>query len=61
MTRLVMCSTLGASVRGGFWKGLVDWILGSLMLLVMVFVRMDMDRKVRVWGTHHGNSGMKRE
>lgn len=61
MTRLVMCSTLGASTRGGFWKGLIDWILGSLMLLVMVFVRMDMDRKVRVWGKRHGDSGTKRE
>lgn len=61
MTRLVMCSTLGASIRGGFWKGLIDWILGSLMLLVMVFVRMDMDRKVRVWGKRHGDSGTKRE
>lgn len=61
MTRLVMCSTLGASIRGGFWKGLIDWILGSLMLLVMVFVRIDMDRKVRVWGKRHGDSGTKRE
>lgn len=61
MTRAVMCSTLGASIRGGFWKGLIDWLFGSLMLLVMVFVRADMDRKVRAWGKRYGDSGMKRE
>lgn len=61
MTRAVMCSTLGASIRGGFWKGLIDWLLGSLMLLVMVFVRIDMDRKVRNWGRLHGDTGMRRD
>lgn len=59
-TRLVMCSTLGASGRGGFWKGLLDWIAGSVMLLVMVFVRGDMDRQIRNWGTQYGDSGMKK-
>ncbi|ROW11845.1 hypothetical protein VPNG_04941 [Cytospora leucostoma] len=59
MTRVVMCSTLGASARGGFWKGLLDWFVGSLMLIVMVIVRGDMDRKVRNWGKRQGDSGMK--
>lgn len=59
MTRLVMTSTLGASGRGGFAKGFVDWMLGSLMLLVMVFVRGDMDRRVRNWGRQYGDSGQK--
>lgn len=59
MTRFVMCSTLGASVRGGFWKGLVDGIMGCLGLLIMVLVRQDMDRKVKNWGKKHGDSGMK--
>lgn len=59
-TRLVMCSTLGPSGRGGFWKGLLDWIVGSAMLLAMVFVRGDMDRQVRNWGKQYGDSGMKK-
>lgn len=59
LTRVVMCSTMGASVRGGFWKGLIDWVIGCVMLLVMVFVRRDMDRKVWNWGRQWGDSGMK--
>lgn len=59
LTRFVMCSTLGASVRGGFFKGILDTVLGWLGLIVMVFVRGDMDRKVRSWGKRHGDSGMK--
>lgn len=59
-TRLVMCSTLGPSGRGGFWKGLLDWIVGSVMLLAMVFVRGDMDRQVRDWGKKYGDSGVKK-
>lgn len=60
MTRLVMTSILGASGRGGFVKGLIDWMLGSVMLLVMVFVRGGMDREVRNWGRQYGDSGQKR-
>lgn len=59
MTRLVMTSTLGGSGRGGFGKGLVDWMLGSLMLFVMVLVRGAMDRQVRNWGKQYGDSGQK--
>lgn len=59
LTRFVMCSTLGASVRGGVLKGLLDTFLGWLGLIVMVFVRGDMDRKVRSWGKRYGDSGMK--
>lgn len=58
LTRLVMTSALGGSWRGGLWKGLVDWILGSVMLFVMILVRGDMARQVRrlgrlAWGFRH--------
>ncbi|KAF3763195.1 NAD(P)-binding protein [Cryphonectria parasitica EP155] len=59
MTRFVMCGTLGASVRGGFLKGLLDWFLGCLALLVLVFVRQDMDSKVRKWAKRFGDSGFR--
>ncbi|ROV99669.1 hypothetical protein VSDG_02980 [Cytospora chrysosperma] len=59
LTRFVMCSTMGASGRGGFLKGLLDTFLGWLGLIVMVFVRGEMDRKVRSWGKRYGDSGMK--
>lgn len=58
MTRLVMTSVLGGSIRNGW--AVLDTILSWLMSLVMVFVRWDMDRKVRKWGTEYGPSGMKR-
>ncbi|ROW06198.1 hypothetical protein VMCG_04512 [Cytospora schulzeri] len=59
LTRFVLSTTIGASKRGGFLQALVDWILGCLGLLIMVFVRQDMDRKVRNWGKLHGDSGMR--
>lgn len=59
MTRFVMGGYLGASVRGGFWKGLVDWVSGCLALFVLVCVRQDMDRKVRNWGKRFGESGYR--
>lgn len=59
LTRFVSCSTLGASIRGGFWKGFADYIMGCIGLLVLVFVRWDMDYKVRQWGKRHGDTGMK--
>ncbi|KAK7943982.1 ABC multidrug transporter Mdr1 [Apiospora aurea] len=58
-TGLVGRSMLGGSVRGGFLRGFVDWMLASWLVLVMVFVRGDMDKKVRDWGTKFGASGMK--
>ncbi|KAI1486514.1 NAD(P)-binding protein [Biscogniauxia mediterranea] len=59
VTWLVKRGMLGGSVRGGFWRALLDWIVASLMALVMIFVRDDMDRKVRSWGRKFGDSGMK--
>ncbi|KAI0816493.1 NAD(P)-binding protein [Xylaria sp. FL0064] len=56
--RLVMTSMLGGSVRGGLWKGLVNTVLGWITMVVMVFIRWDMDAKVRKWGRKHGSSGM---
>ncbi|KAL2127738.1 hypothetical protein VTI74DRAFT_10245 [Chaetomium olivicolor] len=56
--RLVMTSVMGGSVRGGFWKGLVNTLLGWVVMIVMVFIRRDMDSKVMRWGRAHGASGM---
>jgi 3-dehydrosphinganine reductase len=56
--RLVMASVMGGSVRGGFWKGLANTVLGWITMVVMVFIRWDMDSKVQKWGKKHGDSGM---
>ncbi|KAK8085898.1 NAD(P)-binding protein [Apiospora hydei] len=48
---------VGRSMLGG--SGFVDWLLASLLVVVMVFVRGDMDKKVRDWGAKFGASGMK--
>ncbi|KAK4228692.1 NAD(P)-binding protein [Podospora fimiseda] len=55
----VMTSMLGGSIRGGFVTGLLDTMLGWAVMLVMVFVRWEMDKKVRIWGKRYGSSGMK--
>ncbi|KAI1419667.1 hypothetical protein F5Y12DRAFT_776769 [Xylaria sp. FL1777] len=57
ITALVQRSMLGGSLRGGFGRMLLDWALAWLMGLVMVFVRSDMDHKVRSWGREHGAVG----
>ncbi|KAI1177743.1 NAD(P)-binding protein [Nemania sp. FL0916] len=59
--RLVMASVMGGSVRGGFWKGLVNTVVGWITMVVMIFIRWDMDVKVRRWGKKHGSSGMVRK
>ncbi|KAI1385972.1 NAD(P)-binding protein [Hypoxylon trugodes] len=59
--RLVMASVLGGSVRGGFWTGLVNTVLGWITAVVMIFIRWDMDSKVAKWGREHGFSGMKKK
>ena len=59
LTTLVMGSVLGGSLRNWFWVGVMDTVLAWVMSLAMVFVRWDMDRKVRKWGMTHGASGMK--
>lgn len=59
LTRLVMCSVLSGSSRGGFLKGFLDGFLACIMGFVMVFVRGDMDSKVKKWGKRFGDSGMK--
>jgi len=56
--RAVMASCLGGAIRGGFIRGLADTLLGWVTLVVMVFIRWDMDVKVRKWGEKHGSSGM---
>ncbi|XXH01367.1 hypothetical protein Hte_007727 [Hypoxylon texense] len=58
---LVKRSMLGGSVRGGFLQALGDWIVACIMGIVMVFVREDVDRKVRAWGRKYGASGMKKD
>ncbi|KAJ8069735.1 hypothetical protein OCU04_000159 [Sclerotinia nivalis] len=54
LTGLVRGSMLGGSVRGGFGRAMLDWLLAGLMGIVMVFVRADMDRKARSWGRKFG-------
>ncbi|KAK3380965.1 hypothetical protein B0H63DRAFT_434338 [Podospora didyma] len=56
--RLVMTSVLGGSIRGGFFKGITNTILGWIVMIVMIFIRWDMDSKVASWGRKHGASGM---
>ncbi|OTB03209.1 hypothetical protein M426DRAFT_60909 [Hypoxylon sp. CI-4A] len=56
--RLVMTSVLGGSVRSGFWTALANTVLGWVTLVVMVFIRWDMDAKVAKWGRVNGPSGM---
>ena len=58
LTRLVMTSVLGGSIRNGW--AVLDTILSWVMSLVIVFVRWDTDVKVRKWGREHGASGMKK-
>ncbi|KAI0407296.1 NAD(P)-binding protein [Xylaria palmicola] len=55
--RLVMASVMGGSTRGGFWKGLITLIVGWITSTVMIFIRWEMDTKVRRWGREHGSSG----
>lgn len=54
----VMTSVMGGSIRVGFWKGLLNTLAGWITLIVMVFIRWDMDMKVAQWGKKHGSSGM---
>lgn len=58
MTRLLMSSVLGGTIRNGW--AVIDTVLSWVMSLVMVFVRKDMDSKVRRWARENGESGMKR-
>ncbi|KAF4446156.1 hypothetical protein F53441_10132 [Fusarium austroafricanum] len=55
--RLVMTTVMGGAIRGGFWTGLVNTLLSWIVMVVMVFIRWDMDVKVRKWGKKHGASG----
>lgn len=55
MTRLVMTSVLGGSIRNGW--AVLDTVLSWFMSFVMVLVRRDMDSKVRKWGRENGQSG----
>jgi 3-dehydrosphinganine reductase len=58
--RLVMASVMGGAVRGGVWKGMVSLALGWVTSVVLIFVRGEMDGKVRKWGREHGASGMRK-
>ncbi|ORY00290.1 hypothetical protein BCR34DRAFT_546933 [Clohesyomyces aquaticus] len=59
--RLVMTSVMGGTIRGGFWKGLVNTFLSWVVMVVMVFIRWEMDTKVVKWGKQHGSTGMKKK
>ncbi|RBR20991.1 hypothetical protein FVER53590_07177 [Fusarium verticillioides] len=54
--RLVMTTVMGGAIRGGFWTGLANTLLSWAVVIVMVFIRWDMDVKVRNWGKKHGSS-----
>ncbi|KAF5569341.1 3-ketodihydrosphingosine reductase tsc10 [Fusarium phyllophilum] len=56
--RLVMTTVMGGAIRDGFWTGLANTLLSWVVMIVMVFIRWDMDVKVRNWGKKHGPSGM---
>jgi 3-dehydrosphinganine reductase len=56
--RLVMASVLGGAIRGGFWKGLVNTVMGWITAVVMIYIRWEMDTKVAKWGRQYGSSGM---
>ncbi|MCJ1287856.1 hypothetical protein MMC26_007208 [Xylographa opegraphella] len=53
--RALMCGVLGGSTRNG-WP-IIDTALSWVMSILMIFVRRDMDTKVRNWGKLHGTSG----
>ncbi|KAI1203161.1 NAD(P)-binding protein [Nemania serpens] len=59
LSYMVKRGMLGGSVRGGVLRALWDWVLASLMGVIMIFVRDDMDRKTRAWGRRYGASGYK--
>ncbi|KAL1602625.1 hypothetical protein SLS60_006042 [Paraconiothyrium brasiliense] len=59
--RAVMASVLGGAVRGGFWRGLVNTVLGWITAVVMVFIRWEMDTKVKKWGRKYGSSGYRKK
>ncbi|KAF4464908.1 3-ketosphinganine reductase [Fusarium albosuccineum] len=56
--RLVMTSVMGGAIRGGWFTGLVNTLLSWVIMVVMVFIRWDMDVKVKKWGKQHGSTGM---
>ncbi|KAK3374795.1 hypothetical protein B0H63DRAFT_480894 [Podospora didyma] len=60
LTRLVMTTVMGGSVRGGIWRGLGTWIVGCFISVVMLYVRATHDSVARKWGKENGASGMKR-
>lgn len=61
LSRFGLSTVFGASKRGGFFRTVADWIMGCLGLLILIFVRWDMDRKVRNFGRRHGHLGEKRQ
>lgn len=61
LTRLVLSTMFGASKRGGFFHAVADWVMGCLALLMLIFVRWDMDRKVQNFGKRYGHFGAKRQ
>lgn len=59
LSRLVLSTTMGPSKRGGFFKALADWVMGCFAMLLLIFVRSDMDRQVRNFGKQFGHEGTK--
>lgn len=61
LTRIVLSTTFGASKRGGLFHAVADWIMGCLGLLIVIFARWDMDRKVQNFGKRYGHFGTKQQ
>ena len=61
LTRLVLSTVMGASLRNWPWVGLLDMLLGWVIGPVLVIVRWFMDRQVKKFGRQHGASGYKME
>lgn len=61
LTRFVLSTTFGASKRSGFFRALVDWVMGCLGSFILIFVRWDMDRQVQNFGKRYGHFGAKRQ
>lgn len=61
LTRIVLSTTFGASKRGGLFHAVADCIMGCLGLIILIFARWDMDRKVQSFGKRYGHFGTKRQ
>lgn len=55
----ILKRTMLGSTRRSIWAVIGDFFLVGILSVVVFFVRVDMDRKVRQFGRAFGSSGMK--